>query len=248
MPPASDLGSWAALAAIVLGAFASEAALGFGAMVISIALGAQLVPIDRLLPVLVPLNLGLSLTIVTRHRVHVDGAFLARRVLPPVAIGVPLGLVAFARLPSAVLVRAFGVFVVVLAALELHRARRHATPARLGRLARGALLVVGGAVHGAFATGGPFVVYVTGRELDDKATFRATLSALWAALGIVLAASYAVDGSLGAASLAGSAALAMPAAAGLVLGEWLHARAPARTFRIAVFAMLLVAGALLALR
>jgi uncharacterized membrane protein YfcA len=248
VPAGSDLTAWGALAAIVLVAFATEAALGFGAMVISIALGAQLVAIDALLPVLVPLNLCLSVTITARHRRHVGARFLARHVAPSVALGVPLGLVAFARLPGAVLVRAFGVFVVALAALELSRARSQAAPRRLGRLARAALLLLGGAVHGAFATGGPFVVYVIGRELDDKATFRATMSALWTALGVVLCTSYAVDGSLRATSLASSAALALPAAAGLVTGEWLHTRAQARTFRLALFAMLLVAGALLALR
>lgn len=103
-------------------------------------------------------------------------------------------------------------------------------------------------MHGAFATGGPFVVYVTGRDLADKATFRATISTLWALLGMVLCATYALDGSLGASSLAASAVLALPAATGLVLGEWLHARAQAQTFRTALFGMLLVAGVLLAIR
>jgi len=41
--------------------------------------------------------------------------------------------------------------------------------------------------------------------------------------------------------------LALPAAGGLVIGEWLHARAQAQTFRTALFTMLLVAGLLLAL-
>src|SRR5690606_19346474 len=141
----------------------------------------------------------------TRHRAFVDARFLLRRVVPPVAVGVPVGVAAFAHLPGAVLVRAFGAFVVILAALELLRARRPGATRPLGAATRTALLLAGGAVHGAFATGGPFVVYVTGRELHDKATFRATISALWAALGAVLCVTYAVEGSLGVASLAGSA-------------------------------------------
>lgn len=248
MPAASSTAEWAALAAIVLVAFGTEAALGFGAMVISIALGAQLVPIERLLPVLVPLNLCLSSYLAVRYRSAVDRSFLGRHILPPVIVGVPLGLVAFARLPGDVLVRLFGGFVVTLAALELVRTLRRAGPRRLGPIARTALLVAGGAVHGAFATGGPFVVYVSGRELADKAVFRATISSLWALLGLILCASYAIDGSLGTASLGGSAVLAIPAAAGLLVGEWLHARAQAQTFRTAIFAMLLVAGLLLAIR
>lgn len=247
MPAATSTAHWAALAAIVLVAFGTEAALGFGAMVISIALGAQLAPIGALLPVLVPLNLCLSVYLAVRYRRDVDRRFLARRILPPVIVGVPLGLLAFARLPGGVLVRLFGGFVVTLAALELVRILRRASPRDLGPITRNLLLVAGGAVHGAFATGGPFVVYVAGRELADKAAFRATISALWALLGAILCATYALDGSLGVSSLAASAVLAIPAAAGLVVGEWLHARAQAQTFRTALFAMLLVAGLLLAL-
>lgn len=248
MPLASATSTWVALAAIVLVAFATEAALGFGAMVISVALAAQLVPLDRLLPVMVPLNLCLSIYLAARYAPAIDRRFLARRVLPPVALGFPLGLYAFARLPGPTLVRVFGGFVVVLASLELVRALRRREAARLGAAAGVVLLFVGGVVHGAFSTGGPFVVYVTGREIDDKHVFRATLSALWVLLGAALCVSYAVAGGIGVESMSATAALALPAVAGLLVGEWAHARVQAGTFRVALFVMLLVAGALLAVR
>jgi uncharacterized membrane protein YfcA len=248
MPLASSTSAWVALAAIVLVAFATEAALGFGAMVISVALAAQLIPLELLLPVMVPLNLCLSIYLAVRYARAIDVRFLLRRILPPVVLGFPLGFLAFARLPGPLLVRVFGGFVIILASLELLRAARRREAARLGAAARIALLFVGGVVHGAFSTGGPFVVYVTGREVEDKQVFRATLSGLWVLLGSALCISYAASGAIGVDSMSASAVLAVPAAAGLLVGEWAHARAQATTFRIALFVMLLVAGALLAFR
>ena len=55
-----------ALFAIALVAFAVEGTLGFGSTVIAVSIGAQLVPLDELLPAFVPLNIVLSLSLLRR--------------------------------------------------------------------------------------------------------------------------------------------------------------------------------------
>jgi uncharacterized membrane protein YfcA len=236
--PSSEL--W--LVAIVALAFAIEGALGFGATVIAVALGSFVWPIDRLLPAFVPLNMVLSLYLAVRYRKSLRLDLLFRRVLPAMLAGLPFGIVALARLPEAPMKALFGAFVVVLSALELGRreTERPAPPLSRGRAL--GLLAAGGVVHGAFATGGPLVVYVLGREPLDKASFRATLAALWLSLNVVLVSSYAWLGKIDKASLGASAELGLSLLVGLLLGELLHARVPGRIFRRLVFAMLGVAG------
>ena len=238
------------LALIVWLAFSVEAALGFGATVVTVAIGSLLAPIELILPAFVPLNVVLSTYLVTRHRKHIDWRLLLVRVLPPVAVGMPLGIFAFARLDERMLKIALGVFVVLLALLELVGSRRSAGAARtLPRPVGLGMLAIGGAAHGAFGTGGPMVVYVFGRELGgDKGRFRATLSVLWLVLNAVLVTTYAVGGHIGSASLTASAAFVVPLLVGLVAGEWAHARIPAERFRGAVFALLGVVGTVLALK
>jgi uncharacterized membrane protein YfcA len=238
----------AALAALVLVAFTVEAALGFGATVVTVALGAFLAPIDAVLPAFVPLNVVLSAYLVGRYRRDVDRRLLFRRVAPFMGLGLPFGLLLFRSLGSARLTLALGVFVVILAAVELLRRGGKAGGPPPGKLVGPLLLVAAGVIHGMFATGGPLAVYVVGRELRDKARFRATLSALWLALNVVLVATYAASGKLGGSTLLVSAALAPGLAGGLVVGEWAHRRVPEHVFERLVFALLLCAGALLSAR
>lgn len=239
----------ASLIAIVAFAFTVEAAIGFGATIIAVALGSFVMPLDRLLPALLPLNFALSLAIVVRNARAVHTAMLGRRVLPAMAAGMPLGVFAFERAPRSTLQLAFAVFVFVLASIELWRMSRAPSSDRpLGPWPSRALLVLAGIVHGAFATGGPPVVYVCGRELPDKGAFRATMSALWLVLNGFLLVVYAVGGRIGGSSARLSLVVAPALVVGLVAGEVVHGRLPERTFRAVVFVMLLVVAVVLAAR
>lgn len=234
------------LPAVVL-AFTVEGALGFGSTIVMVALGSLVVPLDVLLPVFVPVNLGMSAYLAGRYRATIAVPFLARRLLPFMALGLPVGFVVFARFAGSGLRQGFGAFLVVLSALELARALRPGEPSTpLGPAWERIALVCGGLAHGAFATGGPLAVYVTGRVLEDKAAFRSTLSLLWLVLNAALIVGYLLQGVIDAATLGMSAALVPGLVVGLVIGEWAHHRLPARAFRIGVFALLLAIGAVLA--
>ena len=54
------LSPWVLLGLFVLLAYTTEAMTGFGSIVIALSLGALVLPLDTLMPVLVPLNLLLS--------------------------------------------------------------------------------------------------------------------------------------------------------------------------------------------
>lgn len=230
------------LGAIVLGAFAVEAATGFGATVIALSLGARLFPLDVLLPVLVPLGLVLSASIAWRERSHTDRRLLLRRILPLMGLGLVAGLALFERASNAALQHAFGAFVVAVAALELWRRRAPAAARALPPAATGAALLGAGVIHGLFSTGGPLLVWALGRAPIAKRAFRATLSTVWLALGSALCAAYALRGHLDGRSLTATAALLPALGVALLAGERLHHRLDEERFRVAVYALLLLAG------
>ncbi len=223
-------------------AFTVEAAAGFGATLIAVTLAAQRMPVAQVLAVFVPVNVLLSAFLVVRYRHSVDRPLLVGSILPWMGVGFLGGLGLF-RLGSPTWLKgAFGVFVVVLSLVEL---LRRGSPAPLSIGARRGVLVAAGLVHGLFATGGPLVVWVVGREAGDKTRFRATLGAVWLCFGVGLVISYLVAGTVNATTLGTSAVLLLPLVGGLVLGEWLHHRVPPAPFRTGVFVLLLGAGLVL---
>jgi uncharacterized membrane protein YfcA len=233
-----------ALALIALVAFATEGAIGFGGTVIAASIGAQLVPLDVLLPAFVPLNLVLSAWLVARGARAVAWRFLAAELALPVALGATAGLALFHVPAKEALALAFGVFVAGLAVLQLARPAERPLP-RFWQLV---MLGLGGVAHGLFGTGGPMIVYVTRRRIVDKHVFRATLAVLWLVLNVALLVNFLsldlYDRNTGTLGLT----LALVFVPGLVIGDRIHRALDAARFERVVWVMLLGAGAALAVR
>jgi uncharacterized membrane protein YfcA len=224
------------LAALVAVSFGIEAATGFGSTVIALALGGRWFGVERLLAVLVPLNMVLSAFIIWKDWRSISRAFLLQRAFPAMAGGLIAGALLSTWLGSEGLLAAFGIFILVLATWQLVTARR--PPPAMGERAQWAALVAGGVIHGLFATGGPLAVLVAQRQLPDKRELRATLAVLWLALNTLWLVRTADPHAL-----ATSAALVLPLALGGLLGNRLHRTLDGTRFRVAVAAILLVGGA-----
>lgn len=236
------------LALIVLLSFTVEATAGFGATLVTVTLAAHVLPIERVLAVYMPVNLLLSLWLMVRHRRSVAWRLLLLDVLPAMGVGTAAGLWLIHLAGFTWIRRAFALFVVALSALELLRGRRSELRGRLATAPRTGLLLAAGFTHGLFATGGPLAVYVTARELPDKASFRATLCALWFLLNSALVVDMLATGRINGETAPHTAVLLIPMVLGIALGERIHAATPADRFRAWIFAGLLVAGAILLIR
>ncbi|MFT7465343.1 MAG: putative membrane protein YfcA, partial [Pseudohongiellaceae bacterium] len=118
MPDADVL----ALLAVITVAYTCAGALGFGANVLSVALGAQLLPVEQILPAILPTTLALSGWIAWRQRRHIATAVLTREVLPWALLGFPVGLFVFQTTDTVALQRLLGVVVAGLGLVELLRA------------------------------------------------------------------------------------------------------------------------------
>jgi uncharacterized protein len=237
------------LVVVVAFAFAVETALGFGAIVITLSLGAAFMPIDQILPRVVPVNCGLAIAIFIKHVRHAEVGHMVKRVLPVILAGVPLGLLALEHLNRRLLTFAFGAFVVVLSLVEL-RDKRTAPGERppLSVPQRALGLLSSGVMQGAFATGGPMLVYVVSREITEKSRFRASLALGWVVLTAALVVSYAVTGRITPRTIDHSVWLLGSLVVGLFIGEHLHVRIPEAKFRKVIYVMLTISGAFLALR
>src|SRR5262245_1937362 len=121
----------AALAMIGLLAFVTEGAIGFGGTVIAASIGAQLVPLDELLPAYVPINMALSAYLLVSGRDAIAWRVLLVEIVPIVAVGAAIGLALFHVPAKTLLALAFGVFVAGIAVLRLVRPTDRGLPASL---------------------------------------------------------------------------------------------------------------------
>lgn len=233
-----------ALGGFILLAYTLEAITGFGSIVIALSLGALLLPIDQLLPVLVPLNICMTGYLVSRHWSMIDRRLLLGTILPGMVVGTLLGYLLLPWLDAALLKAGFGALILWFAGRELWRLRRGGAgstrPAWLTRL----ITLGAGISHGLFASGGPLLVYGLAGTHLDKARLRATLVTVWFTLNSLLTLAFLFDGRL-LPALPQVAAYAPLLLLGIWLGERLHRRVSEQHFRIAIYCLLLVTGVLL---
>lgn len=233
-----------ALAVIALVAFGTEGAIGFGGTVIAACIGAQLIPLDELLPAFVPINLAMSAWLLISGWEAIAWRVLVRTIALPVAIGAAAGLALFHVPAKTVLAAVFGGFVALLAIVQLVRPAAGPLP----RVWQRVFLVLGGVAHGLFGTGGPMIVYVTRRELADKRAFRATLAVLWLVLNVALLVNFLALGLYGRHTVETGGVVGLALIPGLWIGQRIHDALDGARFERVVWSLLLVAGLALAIR
>ena len=235
---------WLALGAFILLAYTLEAISGFGSIVIALSLGALLLPIEQLLPVLVPLNICMTGYMTLRYRKLIDRGLLFGMILPGMAAGTLIGYFLLPWLDANLAKQLFGVFVLLFASRELWRMRHSAVarprPLWVNRL----ITLAAGVTHGLFASGGPLLVHALAGTNLDKSRFRATLISVWFSMNSLLTVAFLLDGRLQPA-LPQVLSYAPLLLVGVWLGERLHKRVDEKHFRIAIYLLLLTTGALL---
>ena len=106
---------------IMVLAYIGDAMVGFGTSVIAVTLGANFYPIELLIPVIVPAHILINGYIAFRHRAHIDGGLLLKRILPLMTLGGAIGLALFPFVKGPALQLIFGVMIVIFTARELIR-------------------------------------------------------------------------------------------------------------------------------
>ncbi len=232
---------WLLLAVFVTVAYTIEAITGFGSIVIALSLGALLLPIEAMLPVLVPLNILMTGYLVLRHRAAIHWPTLLKMILPLMAAGTLIGYGLRPWLGDQTLQLLFGVLVTWFAGRESLRLWHGIEAVKHGAWWTRGWMLGAGLTHGLFASGGPLLVYsLTGVQLD-KAAFRATLVTVWFSLNSLLTVVFALDGSLWPAvpQIAWYIPLLV---VGVVAGEFLHHRVDEQRFKQVVFGALFITG------
>ena len=234
----------------VLATHLIEGVTGFGSSVLALPFLIPLVGIRNAVPMLCVLNCVMAVYLVCRSWQSIswrEFGFIALWV----AAGLPVGLTLYEFLPAQHLCVVLGTAMIVIGADGVRKCRkRSADPAVPSGAKRSilmrALLFCGGIIQGAFGSGGPFIVIYAAKALPEKSLFRVTLSLLWLATTSVRLVVWTIQGTVWNRDNAMLALAALPfMVAGVLIGDWLHHRVDGYCFRLCVYLVLGVAGAVM---
>jgi len=223
-------------------AFTVQTAVGFASTLLCVTLGAHILPIRQVVALAVMMSFAQTSYVVLRHRDGVRWRMLATRIIPLMLLGGAAGYLVVREIAGPWVEPAFAVMVTLLALRELVRMLRSPGEERpIARWMSNGVIALAGVVHGAYATGGPPLVYAVGRELP-KRELRSTLSVVWLVMDGALAASFALDGFYTLANVEPLLFVPIALPLGVVLGELVHRKVPEHRFKQALFALLFCAA------
>jgi len=228
------------LGIVVFVSFSIQAMTGFGSIIIAITLGSIFFPIKTVLPVLVLLDFFLNIYMVLKYKKMINYEILLKKILPFMSIGVVIGMLIFYFIASGSKVL-LGSFIVFLSVFELYNQYKK-NERKPVNIISNLFFVLAGIVQGIYASGGPFVVYIIGKQGVTKSVFRSTLAALWVIMDMVLIISYLLTNTLNKTTVTYSLFLAPVVITGIVVGEMLHHKVNEQLFKLIIYSLLLFAG------
>ena len=233
---------------------------GFAGTILAMPPSLMLVGYDTAKPVLNVLGLLSGIYVFAGHRNHVCWGEL-KKIVAVMAAGIVGGifLKGFFAGKERALYALLGLFVVCLSVQGLHKLRRNwlgteedaaagAEAAAEAKAAAGAkaglylLLGLAGIVHGIFVSGGPLLIGYLTKRIQDKVSFRATISTVWVVLNTIILLDDIRSG-LWNLELVKIQVDSIPfLLAGMAVGSRLYAKMSQRLFMLITYVLLFVSG------
>jgi uncharacterized membrane protein YfcA len=216
---------------------------GFGSGLIAVPLLTLVSPVPVVVPLVVSLDYIGSASQGIRHRGHI--AWKEQLLLVPcMLLGISLGLFMLRALPTVVLSKVLGAFVIIYALSQLLSLPTLCHSRCVATLCG----ILGGLVGTLFGTGGPFyAIYLNLRDLD-KGIFRATFAVNFLIDGGIRLTAYALLGLLSRQIFMYLLAALPIMGTGLYLGGRLHTKFSQRAFVRFMSLLLLGSGVTLLLK
>jgi len=240
---------WIFLGLVVLVALSVRGSAGFGGQAVAVPLLALVIPLPEALAVMVVLAVLSALGQLRRDWRRIAWPEI-RRLLPYSVVGVLIGLYLLERIDLAVLVKAFGAFVILYGLFALATASRPVMiPARALYVAGALVAMFAGAMGATFgAAAGPlYVIYLNARRLE-RDVFRVTITMILTIQGTLRIAGYARLGFFDETTFILVVAGIPLTVLSVVFGNWLSGRLDQRVFNLCIGCLLLVSGTALLLK
>jgi len=235
---------------IIIITHALETVTGFGCTVIAMPFMIQLFGLHTAKIILSTLALLLAIYIVVTKYKKINFREFGIIILFT-SLGMPLGLYFFKAFDPFWLKNCLAIFILISSVIQLKMVFFTKTKIEIPEKRKildffyFLLLICGGIIHGAFASGGPLIVLYAARKLNDKGEFRATLCLIWTTLNSILLITYIRGKELTQTTSYHILYLVPFLVAGIILGELVHNKVNTLTFKKIVFSVLFLVGVIM---
>ena len=227
---------------VVLTTHFLEGITGFGCTVLALPFCTMLVGIKTAVPVLVVLAwiLALYIIIIDFKNIKWEEFF---KIAAFVGLGLPVGILLFSYLPEGVLKIILGIFMIIVSIRGLYISfTKNTIVKNINKYLLNFILFLGGIIHGAFGSGGPFVVIYAAKALPNKSNFRATLCTLWFTLNSIIIYKNIKVGAINPLVQKLLIAVIPFLIVGMILGNVAHHKVKDTVFTKIVYGVLLASG------
>lgn len=140
-----------------------------------------------------------------------------------------------------ILYKLLGLFVLFLSVRGIYSLRGKTREEGGGR-GQGVILILAGIVHGLFVSGGPLLIGYLTKRIEDKVSFRATISTVWVFLNTLILLDD-IRAGLWNGPLVRLQLVSVPfLLAGMAIGGRLYARMSQRLFMVITYVLLFISG------
>lgn len=238
---------------VVLVTHFMEGITGFGCTVLALPFCIALAGINVAVPVLIVLAWVLCLYIVViDHKNIILKEYI--RIVGLLILGLPIGMWLFTSLPEGILKKLLGIFMIMVAIRGLYitflskpeeagKEDGIKNTSKTKKYLLNVVLFLGGIIHGAFSSGGPFVIIYAAQALPNKSNFRATLCAVWLTLNSIMIINNVRQGIMTEPTLQLILWTLPFLVTGMLLGNYAHNNINGDVFKKLVYVVLLLSGA-----
>lgn len=227
--------------AVLLFSFGISTATGFGTVVLAIPLCSLVLDVKLVIPLLALMSAVNATLMIAREYKHIDWREF-RRMGIWIAAMFPIGNVAFHMMPVQILKILLGLFVTGVAIHGLWRLYHQHPRKPWTQNAARAILISGGLVQGATASGGPLLVVYAHHAIHNRRAFRATMMLIWVVFNWIFVVSYLAGPDRQSSVLLLGLCCVPVIPIGMWIGQQLHKRATERFFHFLVYITLLLSG------
>lgn len=175
--------------------------------------------------------------VTVRERKYIQWKILIKIVIF-MLVGVIIGMKIYEITPLDVLLKVYGVFIILIALQNLVFKKS----VTLSPMASYIVLLMSGIIHGMFLSGSALLVIYATDVLKEKKEFRATMSAVWAVLNAYMILKYLLERVFTKEMFMLLIVCIVPFLLAVFLGEYMQKRFSQKTFMTITYLVLLASG------